>query len=94
VMSTEALLLNGPQKPTSLTLRIRSACTSGSRHTKSLQPVATRVVRATGSFYSARGIGSQPSAGAAVDKVSRRVGKTRCLHRASGVQASKSVGFG
>ena len=58
IMSTEALLLNGfdrnPQKPTSTTLCIRSACEPGSRRTKSLQTVATRVVPATGSCYSAR----------------------------------------
>ena len=38
--------------------------------------VATRVVPATASFYSARGIGSQLSAGAAVDEELRRAGKT------------------
>jgi len=71
-MSAEALLLNGfgsnPQKPTSTTVSIRSACAPGSRRTKSLQTVATRVVPATASFYSARGIGSQASGGAAVDE--------------------------
>ena len=61
---------------------------------KSLQTVAMRVVPATASFYSARGIGSQASAGAAVDEELRRAGKTSCRHRASGFQASKSVGFG
>jgi len=55
--------------------------------------VATRVVPATASFYSARGIGSQASAGASVDEELRRAGKTCCQHRASGFQASKSVGL-
>ena len=92
-MATEALLLNGlgknPQKPKSTTLNVRRACAPGSRRAKSLQTVATRVVPATASFYSARGIGTQTSAGAAVDVE----GKTSCRHRASGFQASKSVGF-
>jgi len=96
-MSAEAFLLIGfswnPQKPTSTTLSIRSACAPGSRRTKSLQTVATRVVPATASFYSARGIGSQASAGAAVDEELRRAGKTCCRHRVSSFQASKSVGF-
>jgi len=52
-----------------------------------------RVVPAIASFYSARGIGSQASAGAAVDEELRRSGKTCCRHRASGFQASKSVRF-
>jgi len=39
-----------------------------------------RVVSATGSFYSARGIGSQTSASTAVDEESHREGKTCCLH--------------
>jgi len=52
-----------------------------------------RVVPATASFYFARGIGSQASAGTVVDEELRRVGKTFCRHRASGFQASKSVGF-
>jgi len=60
---------------------------------KSLQTVATRAVPATASFYSARGFGSQALAGAAVDEELRRAGKTCCRHRASGFQASKSVGF-
>jgi len=79
-MSTEALLLNGfdrnPQKPTSTTLCIRSACEPGSRRAKLLQTVATRVVPATGSSYSARVFGSQVSAGTAVDEESRRAGNT------------------
>ena len=50
-------------------------------------------VPATASLYSARGIGSQASAGAAVDEELRRAGKTCCWHRASGFQASKCVGF-
>jgi len=54
---------------------------------------ATRVVSATALVYSTRGIGSQASAGAAVDEELRRAGKTCCQHRASGFQASKSVGF-
>ena len=84
-MSTDELLLNGfgqnSQKPTSMTLCIQSACTPGSRRAKSLQMVATRVVPATGSSYSAKGIGLQASAGAAVDEKSRRAGKTCCLHK-------------
>ena len=96
-MSAEVLLLNGlgqnPQNPTSTTLSIRSACAPGSRRTKSLQTIATRVVPATASFYSARGIDSQTSAGAAADEKLRRAGKTCCRHRASDFQASKSVGF-
>jgi len=55
--------------------------------------VALRVVPATASFYSARGIGSQASAGVDVDEELRRSGQTCCWHRASGFQASKSVGF-
>ena len=91
IMSSEALLLNGfgqnPQKPTSMTLSIRSACASGSRRTQWLQMILTRVVPATAS-YSARGIGSQASVGAAVDEELRQAGKTCCRHRASGFQAS------
>ena len=79
--------------PTSTTLSIRSACAPGSRRTKSLQTVATRVVPATASLYSARGIGTQASAGAAVDEELRRAGTTCCQRRASAFQASKSVGF-
>jgi len=93
-MSAEALLLNGfdynPQKPTSTTLSIRSACAPGSRRTKSLQTVATGVVPATASFYSARGIGSQTSAGAAMDEELRRAEKTCCRHRASGFLPAQS----
>ena len=58
-----------------MTLYLRSACAPDSRHTKPLQTVTTRVVPAIGSFYSARGIGSQASVGAAVDKEWRRAGK-------------------
>ena len=36
----------------------------GSRRTKQLETVATRVIAASGSFNSARGIGSQASVGA------------------------------
>jgi len=43
------------------------------------------------SFYSARGIDFQASAGTAVDEELRRAGKPPCQHRASGFQASKSV---
>jgi len=98
IVSAEALLLNGfgsnPQKPTSTTLSmIRSACAPGSCRAKLLQTVAMRVVPATASVYSARGISSQASAGAAVDEELRRAGKTCCRHRASGFQASKSGGF-
>jgi len=77
-----------------MTLCIRSACAPGSHRTKSLQTVATRVVLATESFNSARRIGLQASAGAAVDEESCRTGETCCLHRASGFQATQSVGFG
>ena len=52
-----------------------------------------RVVPATASFYSARDIGSQASAGVAVDEELRRAGKTCYRHRASSFQASKSAGF-
>jgi len=45
-----------------------SACAPGSRGTKQLETVATRVIAATGSFNSARGIYSQTSVVAAVDK--------------------------
>jgi len=55
--------------------------------------VVMRVLPATGLFHSTKGIGSQALAGAAVDKESRRAGKTCCMHRASGFQSSKSVGF-
>jgi len=48
----------------------QGACAAGSGHTKSLETVATRVVPATASFYSARGIGSQASVGVAVDEKS------------------------
>ena len=48
------------------------------RYMKQLETVATRVIAATGSFYSARGIGSQASVGAAVDE-ERFAGKTRLL---------------
>jgi len=77
----------------STTLSIKSACAPGSRRTKSLQTVATRVVPATAWFYSARGIGSQALTDAAVDEELRRAGKTSCRHRESSFQASKSVGF-
>jgi len=45
-----------------------SACAPGSRGTKQLETVATRVIAATGSFYSAIGIASQALVGAAVDE--------------------------
>ena len=51
-----------------------------------------RLVPATESFYSAKGICSKASSGA-VDEESRRAGKTCCLHKASSFQALKSVGF-
>ena len=51
------------------------------------------MVPAAASFYSARGIGFQVSAGAAVDEELRRAGKTCCRHTASDFQVSKSVGF-
>ena len=53
--------------------------TAGSRGTKQLETVATRVIAATGSFYSARDIGSQASVGAAVDK-ERWAGKTHMIN--------------
>jgi len=46
----------------------RSAWALSSRGTKQLETVAMRVLAATGSFYFARGIGSQASVGAAVDE--------------------------
>jgi len=46
----------------------QSAFAPGSRGTKQLETVAKRVIAATGSFYSARGIGSETSVGAAVDE--------------------------
>jgi len=45
---------------------------------KQLETVAARVTAATGSFYSARGIGSQASVGAAVHE-ERWAGKTHLL---------------
>ena len=80
------------QKPTSTTLSI-IACAPGSRRTKSLQTVTARVVPGTASSNSARGIGDQASAGAAVDEELRQAGKTSCRHRVSGLQESKYVGF-
>jgi len=53
----------------------RSAWAPGSRSTKQLETVATRVIAATELFYFARGIGSQASVGAAVDE-ERWAGKT------------------
>jgi len=89
-MSTEALL--------SRTVSVKipwSAWAPGSRGTKRLETVATRVLAATGSFYLARGIGSQASVGAAVDE-ERWAGKT-CLPaslvlvQSEQFEASKSV---
>jgi len=60
IMSTEALL----SKTVSIKIP-RSAWAPGSRGTKQLETVATRVIAATESFYFARGIGSQASMGAA-----------------------------
>jgi len=82
-MSTEALL----SKMVSVKIHTkahvydripRSTCVLGSRGTKQLEIVATSVMAATGSFYSARGIGSQASVGAAVDK-ERWAGKTHLI---------------
>jgi len=70
IMSTEALL----SKTVSVKI-LRSAWAPGSRGTKQLKTVATRVIAATESFYFARGIGSQASVGAAVDE-ERWAGKT------------------
>jgi len=58
----------------------QSACVLGSRGTKQVEMVATNVMAATGSFYSARGIGSQASVGAAVDK-ERWAGKTDLIKK-------------
>jgi len=63
IMSTEALL----SKTVSVKIP-RNAWAPGSRGRKQFETVATRVITATGSFYFARGIGSQASVGAAVDK--------------------------
>jgi len=90
-MSTEALL------STTVSVKIpRSAWAPGSRGTKQLETVATRVIAATGSFYLARGIGSQVSVGAAVDE-ERWVGKTHLpaslmLAQSEQFEASKSAG--
>jgi len=71
IMSTEALLSKtGSVKIYTKRTRVRSciprnAWAPGSRGTKQLETVATRVIAATESFYSARGIGSQASVGAA-----------------------------
>jgi len=70
IMSTEALL----SKMVSVKI-LRSAWAPGSRVTKQLKTVATRVIAATESFYFARGIGSQALVGAAVDE-ERWAGKT------------------
>ena len=101
IMSTEALL----SKTVSVKIytkcaRVRSciprsAWAPGSRGTKQLETVATRVIAATGSFYSARGIGSQASVGAAVDE-ERWAGKTHLpaslvLAQSEQFEASKSV---
>jgi len=69
-MSTEALL----SKMVSFKIP-RSAEAPGSRGTKQLETVATRVITATESFLFARGIGSQASVGVAVDE-ERWAGKT------------------
>jgi len=58
-----------------------------------LETVATKVIAATGSFYFARGIGSQASVGAAVDE-EHWAGKTRLpanlvLARSEQFEASK-----
>jgi len=70
IMSTEVLL----SKTVSVKIP-RSAWAPGSRGTKQLETVATRVIAATESFYFARGIGSQASVGVAVDE-ERLAGKT------------------
>ena len=46
----------------------RGACAPGSRGTKQVETVATRVIAATESFHFARGTGSQASVGVAVDE--------------------------
>ena len=91
IMSTEALL----SKTVSVKIP-RSAWAPGCRGTKQLETVATRVIAATGSFYSARGISSQASVGAAVDE-ERWAGKTHLpaslvLAQSEQFEASKSVG--
>jgi len=63
IMSTEALL----SKTVSVKIP-RSAWAPGSRGTKQLETVATRVIAATESFYFARGIVSQASVGTAMDE--------------------------
>jgi len=70
IMSMEALV----SKTVSVKIS-RSAWALGSRGTKQLETVVTRVIAATGSFYFARGIGSQASVGAAVHE-GRWAGKT------------------
>jgi len=63
IMSTEVLLSKTGSVKTP-----RSAWAPGGRGTIQLETVAMRVIAATGSFYFARGIGSQASVGAAVDE--------------------------
>jgi len=70
--------------------------TAGSRGTKQLETVATRVIAAIGSFYFTRGIGSQASVGAAVDE-EHWAGKTHLpaslvLAQSEQFEVSKSVG--
>jgi len=91
IMSTEAHL----SKTVSVKIP-RSAWAPGSRGTKQLETVATRVIAATGLFYFVRGIGSQASVGAAVDE-ERWAGKTHLpmslvLAQSEQFEASKSVG--
>jgi len=91
IMSTEALL----SKTVSVKIP-RSAWAPGSRGTKQLETVATRVIAATESFYFAKSIGSQASVGAAVDE-ERWAGKTHLparlvLAQSEQFEASKSVG--
>jgi len=62
-----------------------------------LETVATRVIAATGSFYFARGIGSQASMGVAVDE-ERWAGKAHLpaslvLAQSEQFEASKSAGW-
>jgi len=91
IMSTEVLL----SKTVSVKIP-RSAWAPGSCCTERLDTVATRVIAATESFYFARGIGSQVSVGAAVDK-KRWAGKTHLpvslvLAQSERFEASKSIG--
>jgi len=91
IKSTEALL------STTVSVKIpRSALAPGNRGMKQLETVATRIITTTGSFYFARGIGSQASVSATVVE-ERWAGKTHLpaslvLAQSEQFEASKSVG--